>query len=107
MAIPGQPGGATASVSAPPDAVGVGGSFAYPADGSVINAGSVTYGAFANPGESVTSSASADVSTISIFGGDVTVAGVSAKSRASANKKTSGADSTGSTVTGLVVQGGL
>ena len=88
-----------------PDAVGVGGSFAYPADGSVINAGSVTYGAFANPGASATSSASADISTISIFGGDVTVASVSAKVKASANSKKSSADSAGSIVTGLVIQG--
>jgi murein DD-endopeptidase MepM/ murein hydrolase activator NlpD len=92
-------------VTAPPDAVGVGGSFAYPADGSVINAGSVTYGAFANPGASATSSASAEISTISIFGGDVTVATVSAKSKAAANSKSSSADSAGSTVTGLVIQG--
>ena len=105
VAVPGQPGGATPSVSAPPDAVGVGGSFVYPADGSVINAGSVTYGAFANPGASATSSASADISTISIFGGDVTIAGVSAKVKASANSKASSADSAGSTVTGLVIQG--
>src|SRR5262245_59280846 len=105
VAVPGQPGGATPSVSAPPDAVGVGGSFAYPSDGSVISAGSVTYSAFANPGASATSSASADVSSISIFGGDVTVSGVSAKARASANSKKSAADSAGSTVTGLVVQG--
>jgi murein DD-endopeptidase MepM/ murein hydrolase activator NlpD len=105
VAVPGQPGGATPSVSAPPDAVGVGGSFAYPADGTVINAGSVTYGAFANPGASATSSASADISTISIFGGDVTVSSVSAKVKASANSKTSSADSTGSTVTGLAIQG--
>ena len=36
VAVPGQAGGSAASVSAPPDAVGVGGSFAYPpADGSV------------------------------------------------------------------------
>ncbi len=105
VAVPGQSGGATPSVSAPPDAAGVGGSFAYPADGSVINAGSVTYGAFANPGSSATSSASADISSISIFGGDVTVAGVSAKARASANSKASSADSNGSTVTGLVIQG--
>src|SRR5262249_45147015 len=74
VAVPGQPGSATPSVTAPPDSVGVGGSFAYPGDGSVISAGSVTYGAFANPGPSATSSASAEVSTISIFGGDVTVA---------------------------------
>ena len=105
VAVPGQSGGATAPVSAPPDAVGVGGSFAYPADGSVINAGSVTYGAFANPGASATSSASADISTISIFGGDVTIATVSAKAKASANSKKSSADSDGSTVTGLVIQG--
>jgi murein DD-endopeptidase MepM/ murein hydrolase activator NlpD len=105
VAVPGQSGGATPSVSAPPDAVGVGGSFAYPADGSVLNAGSVTYSAFANPGASATSSASADVSSISIFGGDVTVAGVSAKARASANSKKSSADSGGSSVTGLVIQG--
>jgi murein DD-endopeptidase MepM/ murein hydrolase activator NlpD len=105
VAVPGQSGGATPSVSAPPDAVGVGGSFAYPADGSVLNAGSVTYSAFANPGASATSSASADISSISIFGGDVTVAGVSAKARASANSKKSSADSGGSSVTGLVIQG--
>jgi murein DD-endopeptidase MepM/ murein hydrolase activator NlpD len=105
VAVPGQSGGATPSVSAPPDAVGVGGSFAYPADGSVLNAGSVTYSAFANPGASATSSASADISSISIFGGDVTVAGVSAKARASANSNKSSADSGGSSVTGLVIQG--
>jgi murein DD-endopeptidase MepM/ murein hydrolase activator NlpD len=105
VAVPGQSGGATPSVSAPPDAVGVGGSFAYPADGSVISAGSVTYGAFANPGASATASASAEISTISIFGGDVTVAAVSAKARASANAKGSSADSSGSAVTGLVIQG--
>src|SRR5262245_26802663 len=105
VAVPGQPGGATPSVSAPPDAVGVGGSFAYPADGSVINAGSVTYSAFANPGASATSSASAEISSISIFGGDVTVSGVSAKTQASANSRSSSADSNGSTVTGLAIQG--
>jgi murein DD-endopeptidase MepM/ murein hydrolase activator NlpD len=105
VAVPGQPGSATPSVSAPPDSVGVGGSFAYPADGSVISAGSVTYSAFANPGASATSSASAEISTISIFGGDVTVGSVSAKARASANSKKSSADSGSSTVTGLLIQG--
>jgi murein DD-endopeptidase MepM/ murein hydrolase activator NlpD len=105
VAVPGQAGGSAASVSAPPDAVGVGGSFAYPADGSVVNAGSVTSGAFATPGSSATASASAEVSTISIFGGDVTVSSVTAKSKASANSRASSADSQGSLVTGLVVQG--
>ena len=105
VAVPGQSGASAAPVSAPPDAVGVGGSFAYPADGSVINAGSVTSGAFANPGSPATSSASAEVSTVSIFGGDVTIGTVAAKSRASASAKASSADSSGSGVTALVVQG--
>jgi murein DD-endopeptidase MepM/ murein hydrolase activator NlpD len=105
VAVPGQAGSSAAPVSAPPDAVGVGGSFVYPADGAIVNAGSVTSGAFASPGTSATSSASAQVSTISIFGGDVTVGTVTAKAKASASAKGSSADSTGSGVTGLVVQG--
>ena len=105
VAVPGQAGGSAGSVSAPPDAVGVGGSFPYPADGTVVNAGSVTSGAFATPGSSATASASAQVSSISIFGGDVTVSSVTAKAKASANSRGSGADAQGSLVTGLVVQG--
>jgi murein DD-endopeptidase MepM/ murein hydrolase activator NlpD len=105
VAVPGQAGGSAASVTAPPDAVGVGGSFAYPGDGTVVSAGSVTSGAFATPGSSATASASAQVSTISIFGGDVTASSITAKSKASANSRGSGADSLGSAVTGLVVQG--
>jgi murein DD-endopeptidase MepM/ murein hydrolase activator NlpD len=105
VAVPGQAGGSAAAVSAPPDAAGVGGAYAYPADGSVVNAGSVTSGAFATPGTSATASASAEVSTISIFGGDVTVSSIAAKSKASANSRGSGADTGGSLVAGLVVQG--
>src|SRR6266508_2224360 len=105
VAVPGQSGGSAASVSAPPDAVGVGGSFAYPADGSVFRAGSVTSGAFATPGSSATSSASAEVSSISIFGGDVTVSTVTAKAKASASSRGSSASSAGSAVTGLTILG--
>src|SRR6266508_910978 len=95
VAVPGQAGGSTAAVSAPPDAVGVGGSFAYPADGSVVRAVSVTSGAFATPRSSATSSASAEVSSISIFGGDVTVSTVTAKAKASASSRGSSASSAG------------
>jgi murein DD-endopeptidase MepM/ murein hydrolase activator NlpD len=105
VAVPGQSGGSAASVSAPPDAVGVGGSFAYPADRSVFRAGSVTSGAFATPGSSATSSASAEVSSITIFGGDVTVTTVTAKAKASATSRASSANSAGSAVTGLTILG--
>ena len=105
VAVPGQAGGSAAPVAAPPDAVGVGGSFAYPSDGTVVNAGSVTSGAFANPGAAATATSSAEVSTISIFGGDVTIGTVTAKARASASSTKSSGDSGGSGVSGLVVQG--
>lgn len=105
VAAPGQGSASAASISAPPDAVGVGGSFAFPADGSIVSAGSVTSGAFAAPGSSVTASASAEVSSISLFRGEVTIASVSARTRASANRRTSSADPSGSSVNGLVVQG--
>ena len=82
--VPGHGNASAAAVSAPPDAVGVGGAFAFPADGSVVRAGSVTSGAFATPGTSATSSSSADLSTIAIFGGDVTATTVAAKANASA-----------------------
>ena len=102
VTAPGQGSGGTASVSAPPDAVGVGGSFAFPGDGSIISAGSVTSGAFASPG---TASASAEIGSISLFRGEVTIANVTARTRAAANKTSSSADPSGSGVNGLVVGG--
>jgi murein DD-endopeptidase MepM/ murein hydrolase activator NlpD len=101
-AVPGHGGASAASVSAPPDGVGVGGSFAFPGDGSVVSAGSVTSGAFASRGAA---SASAEVSSISLFRGEVTIGNVTARTRASASKRTSSADPSGSAVSGLVVQG--
>jgi len=105
VVVPGQGSNSAASVSAPPDAVGVGGSFAFPADGSVVSVGSVTSGAFASPGSSVTASASAEASSITLFGGEVTVANVSARTRASATKREATADFSGSAISGMVVSG--
>ncbi len=104
VAVPGQAGGSSASVSAPPDVV-LAGSFAYPADGSVVSAGSVTSGAFTSPGSSASANATSDISTVSIFGGDVTVSTVVVKAAASANSRSSASDSAGSAVTGLAIQG--
>jgi murein DD-endopeptidase MepM/ murein hydrolase activator NlpD len=102
VAMPGAGGGSAASVSAPPAAVGVGGSFSFPADGSVVSAGSVTSGAFASRG---TASASAEISSISLFRGEVTIASVTARTKASASRRISSADPSGSGVSGLVVLG--
>src|SRR3954454_7751408 len=59
VAVPGQAGAPPARASAPPYAVAVGGSSAPRADGSVVIAASVASGAFASPGSSAPSSASA------------------------------------------------
>jgi murein DD-endopeptidase MepM/ murein hydrolase activator NlpD len=105
VAVPGQGSNAAATVSAPPDAVGVGGSFAFPADGSVVSAGAVTSGAFASRGSSATASASAEATSISLFGGEVTVSNVTARARASATKRGATADFSGSAISGMVVSG--
>jgi murein DD-endopeptidase MepM/ murein hydrolase activator NlpD len=105
VAVPGQGSGSAGSVSAPPDAAGVGGSFAFPADGSIVRAGSVTSSAFATRGRSATASASAEISSLSLFGGEVTVGSVTARVRAAANARNATADPSGSAVNGLVVLG--
>jgi murein DD-endopeptidase MepM/ murein hydrolase activator NlpD len=105
VAVPGQSGGSAGSVSAPPDAAGVGGSFAYPADGSIVRAGSVTSSAFAARGRSATASASAEISSLALFGGEVTVGSLTARVRAAANAGNASADPSGSSVSGLVVLG--
>jgi murein DD-endopeptidase MepM/ murein hydrolase activator NlpD len=105
VVVPGVGSGSAASVSAPPDAVGVGGGFSYPGDGSVVSAGSVTSSAFAASGSAATASASADVGSISLFGGEVTIGSVTAKTRAAATRTSSSADYNGSAVTGMTVLG--
>ena len=105
VAVPGQGNGSVGDVSAPPDSVAVGASYAYPADGSVVRVGSMTSGAFATPGSSAISSASSEVSTVSVLNGDVTATTVTAKSKASATTTASSADSASSNIADLVILG--
>ena len=105
VAVPGQAGASAASVAAPPDAVGVGGSFAYPSDGTVVNAGSVTSGAFASPGDRGDSDfLRRGLDDLDLRRGR-DIGTVTAKARASASTTKSSGDSGGSGVSGLVVQG--
>jgi murein DD-endopeptidase MepM/ murein hydrolase activator NlpD len=104
VTVPGQPGGATPSVSAPPNGEG-GGGFAYPADGSVVRVGSSTVTVTAQPG--VSSSAQAVVGTlgVSLFGGEVTVDSVEVRAGAAAGPGGSTTDASSASITGLVVLG--
>ena len=105
VTIPGGQGASAAAVTAPKDAVAMGGAFAYPADGSIVRAGSVTAGAFAVPGASPSASATSEAQNVSLFNGEITASVVTAKVRARASSKAASGDSVGSQVTGLTISG--
>jgi hypothetical protein len=104
VSVPGQGGATGGAVSAPPDAVGVGGSFAYPADGSIASAGSVSSSVSAAAGSTTTANATIQVGGLSLFGGEITASSVTVRGSAKAGKGVTG-DAKGSAVDGLVVLG--
>jgi murein DD-endopeptidase MepM/ murein hydrolase activator NlpD len=105
VVVPGQAGASSTSVSAPSDSVGFAGSFAYPSDGSIVTTGSITASASTDVGTNATASASSQISSVSLFGGEVTVGTVTA--RADGNTERTGAtgDLSNASVTGLTVNG--
>jgi murein DD-endopeptidase MepM/ murein hydrolase activator NlpD len=104
VSVPGQAGASAGSVTGPPDAVGVGGSFAYPADGSIARAGAVSSSVSGASGATTTANASTEVSQLSLFGGEITAGTIAAHASAKSGKAVTG-DTTGSAVDGLVVLG--
>jgi murein DD-endopeptidase MepM/ murein hydrolase activator NlpD len=105
VSVPGQGGAMAGAVSGPPDAVGVGGSFAYPADGSAVSASSVSSSVSGRPSATTSAVASVSVSGLSLFGGEVTVASVSAKATARASGRGASGNTSGSAVSGMTVLG--
>ena len=99
--VPGAAGASTGYVAAPKDSVGFGAGFAYPSDGSVVTTGSITSSASADPSQTATASASAEVDNISLFGGEVTIGSVVAKANASAGTTGSRGDFSGTGVSGI------
>lgn len=105
VSVPGQAGAATGSVSAPPDAVAFGDGFAYPADGSIVRAGALTAGASAVIDATATSRSSSEVSSISIFNGEITADAVSVRAKASASPDAASGDVAGSSVVNVIALG--
>jgi murein DD-endopeptidase MepM/ murein hydrolase activator NlpD len=77
-----------------------GGSFAYPADGSIVSVGS-TSASFSSNQDDGTASASTEASGVSLFGGEITVSSL----RAAVNASGTAADLSESVVTNLFVLG--
>ncbi len=98
-------GSATKTVTAPPDAVEFGGGFTYPADGTIVTSGSFTASASADAGQTAYATASSEVTSLSLFGGELTASDVTARAKASAKPGSATGDLSGAGISGLTVLG--
>ncbi len=98
-------GGGTKTISAPEDAVQFGGASAFPADGSIAKWSSSTASVAAHEDRIATASASGEVTSLTLFNGDITATDVTAKATSSANASKADGNADGSSVAGLVVLG--
>ena len=102
VVVPGPSGGSETFVAAPPDASGA---VAYPADGSVVQAPSAAVSATASKGARATAEASVDVASLSLFGGEITVAAATVRAKASVRGQSAVGDASASSVQGMAVLG--
>ena len=102
VVVPNADGAGTPTVSAPEDAVAFSGAFDY---NHVVTSGSANASASAQPGPRASATASAEVSDLSLFGGEVTAKSVVAQAHAEAQLGAAKGDISGSTVTELVAFG--
>jgi hypothetical protein len=103
--VPGQAGGGTKVLTAPDDAVSFDGAFAYPADGSIVSASSSTTSVSATTGEQATAGATAQVSSLTLFKGDIVATSVTGETHALANTASASGDTGVTGITGLTVLG--
>lgn len=103
--VPGGSGASTAAVAAPPDALSAAGSLSFPADGSAVQAPAVSASAVTTGGKAASASSSADVTSLSLFGGEITLASAAARAKATVKGRLATADVSTSSVQGLVVLG--
>ena len=104
------PSGGTAAgtptvTSPPPAQPAAGGAFAYPSDGSIVAAGSTTASASTAVTTVAAAKASATVTALSLFGGEITADAVTAQTSAGTGPSGAGGNDLGSAVTNLKVEG--
>ena len=107
VSVPGRGGSSAGSVSGPPDA-SASGSFSYPGDGSIARAASVSStvtGKAGRPGQTTSAGAIAQANGLSLFGGEITVGSVVAKTSVKAGGGPRRAQLNESAVSNLVVLG--
>ena len=103
--VPGQAGASTRVSAAPPDAVAFDGAFAYPSDGSIVNASSVTTSVSATSGVQASAGATSQVTSLSVFNGEITASQVTGETHAIASSASATGDMGVSALTSLVIEG--
>ncbi len=103
--VPGQLAQGTRALAAPDDAVAFDGAYAYPADGSIVAATSVTTSVSASSGEQAAAGASAQVTSLSLFKGDITADAATGEGHSLASTASASGDVGLTGVTSLVVLG--
>src|SRR5205814_206845 len=83
--VPGQPAAGTRALTAPDDAVAFDGAFAYPEDGSIAAASSVTTSVSATSGTQASAGATSQLTSLSLFKGELVAATVTGETHALAS----------------------
>jgi len=105
VVVPGQAGSEAGSISSPPYHAAFGSSFAYPSDGSVVTTGSISASVASDSGTAGTATATSQVQSLSLFGGEVTAAVVKGAARGSTRGRSASGDFTGATISSLTALG--
>jgi murein DD-endopeptidase MepM/ murein hydrolase activator NlpD len=103
--VPGGSGASAGVVAAPPNAASAGGALSYPDDGSAVQAPAVSASATTTGGKAASATSFADVTSLSLFGGEITLATAAARAKAAVKGRLATADVSASSVQGLVVLG--
>jgi murein DD-endopeptidase MepM/ murein hydrolase activator NlpD len=105
VVVPGQAGSEAGSISSPPYHAAFGSSFAYPSDGSVVTTGSISASVASDSGTAGTATATSQVQSLSLFGGEVTAAVVKGAARGSTRGRSASGDFAGATISSLTALG--
>jgi murein DD-endopeptidase MepM/ murein hydrolase activator NlpD len=105
VSVPNQSGTATTSVVSPPNGAPAIEKFAYPADGSVVAADSSTASAATDVKAYASARAESVVTALSLFQGEITADGVTARASAGTGYSGAGGNVNGSGVNNLKVNG--
>ena len=105
IVVPGQPGASVAEIGGSSSTASAVGAFAYPTDGSVARIGSGSTTLSVNAAAEPSVRATADVSSVSLFNGEITVDSLTLRAAGAVTAKGGTAGGEGSSVSNIVALG--